>query len=244
MANASNCSINSDSAFEDEENNQPRYYFRNRNKGSNAQIKIELADEKGSSHEEFYPDTDSVPEKSSTTETSSVVISGSHNEAHNSKKINQEAPEVNKGNGYWTNQEIQYLKNWIKQHGLKFDKILAKYNMNDQQHSILSGRNRVSIAKKVKDLRRDGEIKKQGKIRYSRTPWKEEETNALEEGIKIYGKEWKKIIEDDKSKGNKSVLFKRDNIALKDKAKNEYNRRLKEKQPLGVYAIMKKRKRK
>jgi hypothetical protein len=64
-----------------------------------------------------------------------------------------------------------------------------------------------------------------------KTPWTQEETDALQRGMEIFGNDWK-AIKDHFSQ----VLHRRSNVNLKDRARNIKRKLLKAQQPLGVWA--------
>lgn len=70
--------------------------------------------------------------------------------------------------------------------------------------------------------------------RKSRTggAWTEEETNALEEGMELYGNDWKTIKEH-----FSQTLSRRTNVNLKDRARNVKRKRIKENLPLGIWHL-------
>ncbi|KAJ3229745.1 hypothetical protein HDU81_005017 [Chytriomyces hyalinus] len=77
-----------------------------------------------------------------------------------------------------------------------------------------------------------------GKIRAGgRVRWSEDEVAALEEGMREHGIRWTLIEQEYGVNGNRR-LAGRDQVSLKDKARNEYQRRTREGLPLGVYALI------
>jgi hypothetical protein len=67
--------------------------------------------------------------------------------------------------------------------------------------------------------------------RKTRIPWSTREVDALEAGLDQLGwGQWQAI-----KKLNFNILKDRDNVAIKDKARNEALRRQKERIPLGPY---------
>ncbi|CAG8591717.1 1209_t:CDS:10, partial [Diversispora eburnea] len=79
-----------------------------------------------------------------------------------------------------------------------------------------------------------GVTKSNSKSRKSRSEWSQSELNALIEGMKEFGTAWAQI----KVKYS-SVLSKRTQVHLKDKARSEKERRIKSNYPLGIFEIVK-----
>jgi hypothetical protein len=64
-----------------------------------------------------------------------------------------------------------------------------------------------------------------------KVPWTEEETAALEQGMNIFGNDWKAIKDH-----FKDVLTRRSNVNLKDRARNIKRKLIKMGAPLGIWA--------
>lgn len=62
--------------------------------------------------------------------------------------------------------------------------------------------------------------------------WTDEETNALEEGVRMFGRQWSKILR------IFPRLHSRTGQRLKDKAVNEYKRRRRSNEDLGGFVYM------
>ncbi|KAI8967407.1 hypothetical protein BDF20DRAFT_917640 [Mycotypha africana] len=79
------------------------------------------------------------------------------------------------------------------------------------------------------------------KTKGPKVSWTKEEIKALEEGLEYYrGTQWAEILK------RKEDVFKknnRDNISLKDKARNEYNRRVRMNEALGGFRYYAKKRR-
>ncbi|KAI9203868.1 uncharacterized protein BJ171DRAFT_508489 [Polychytrium aggregatum] len=68
-------------------------------------------------------------------------------------------------------------------------------------------------------------------------PWTQQEVQALEDGIRIHGTSWRKILEMHGKEGTQ-ILADRSQVNLKDRARTEKRLRLKNNQPLGPFEII------
>ncbi|KAJ3406563.1 hypothetical protein HDU80_010964 [Chytriomyces hyalinus] len=98
---------------------------------------------------------------------------------------------------------------------------------------------RRMVVNTTNELRRRGLPAQVGrKIRGGpRMRWTDDEVAALEEGMREHGIRWTLIEQEYGLNGNRR-LAGRDQVSLKDKARNEYQRRSREGLPLGVYALI------
>ncbi|KAI8829448.1 hypothetical protein BJ741DRAFT_652952 [Chytriomyces cf. hyalinus JEL632] len=98
---------------------------------------------------------------------------------------------------------------------------------------------RRMVVNTTNELRRRGLPAQVGrKIRGgARVRWSVDEVAALEEGMREHGIRWTLIEQEYGLNGNQR-LAGRDQVSLKDKARNEYQRRSREGLPLGVYALI------
>ncbi len=64
----------------------------------------------------------------------------------------------------------------------------------------------------------------------TKIPWSQEETDALEQGMHIFGNDWKAIKDH-----FRVVLSRRTNVNLKDRARNIKRKLLKLGSPLGIW---------
>ncbi|ORY39641.1 hypothetical protein BCR33DRAFT_788264 [Rhizoclosmatium globosum] len=98
--------------------------------------------------------------------------------------------------------------------------------------SAISAQHAAPVLQQAYLARKDGPRATRG-----RKKWTSVELAALMEGMRIYGTKWNKIAEmhDEYHTG---ILKDRGQVDLKDKARNEYARRLKKGEDLGVFSLV------